>query len=147
MRSGSVCDPLSFYWWLKPYLFADWSPWTSSSWNGCTRKSMSSRWSPKQTLSPRRNANSSRSRSVVSTAAGGAISGGALFLLSLRRSSAWLQWCLWKINKKYRTGSLVVRRFAEDAKWKFVAFVCVFVLEVLLMLQSFCKRLVDKTAR
>ena len=54
---------------LYLYLLADWSPWTLSSWNGCMRKSMSSRWSPKQTPSPQRNANSSRNRSVVSPAA------------------------------------------------------------------------------
>lgn len=51
------------------FLPADWSPWTSSSWNGCMRKSTSSPWSPKQTPWPQRNANSSRNRSAVSPAA------------------------------------------------------------------------------
>ena len=39
-----------------------WSRWTSSSWNGCTRRWTSSLWSPKQTHSPQKSANSSRSR-------------------------------------------------------------------------------------
>lgn len=55
---------------IMPCLPPDWSLWILSLWNGCMRRWTSSHWSRKQTLSPQRSANGSRSRSVGSVWAG-----------------------------------------------------------------------------
>lgn len=93
------------HWNLCLFLPADWSPWISSSWNGCTRRSTSSRWLPKQTPSPQRNANSSRSRSVVSTAAYHySNSNPYLFLLW---TWVWWQSCALRSTAKWRAASVL----------------------------------------